>query len=199
MPVSVETTRIAQLACLTLERSPPASLEDDTDLARDLLAFYPDARDRCLEAGDWSFASTLVYLPEVSDLPDGYAADSDLPYLYAVPPDARRLLEVGTGLHRWRRDGVGIRADAPAPLRLRYTAAEPAESQWPAEFRTAVAMALAVLLAPRWLQTASKADNIERRAAQALKQAMRNHAADASQARYDGLTDAGDWVQEARR
>jgi len=83
-------------------------------------------------------------------------------------------------------------------LRIRYTARLADQSAYPAEFRAAVAMTLALILAPTWLQTASKIDAIEARAARAIKQAMRNHARDASPARYDGGREEGDWASEAR-
>lgn len=198
MTVSADVARIARAACIALEVTAPASIEDDSDLARDLLDFYGDARDRCLEGADWSFASVLVHLPQMTPL-SGTAVDADLPYTYAVPSDCRRILEVGDLDTRWRRDAIGIRADAAAPLRLRYTAASPKESLWPGEFRTAVALTLATMLAAKWLPVASKIEALERRAGAAMKQAMRNHAADASAARYDGGPDEGDWLTEARR
>lgn len=198
MPSSPAVELIARQACVAMERTPPSSLDDDTDLARDLKDFYEDARDQCLEAADWSFASKLAFLPPLVVTGD-YVQDPDLPFLYAYPQDAKMLLEVGNGLDRWRRDAVGIRADVAPPLRVRYTARYIAEARWPAEFRQAVALALAVMLAPKWLQTATKQQDIERRAEKALKKAMRNHARDASPARYDGLDEQGDWVTEARR
>lgn len=199
MTASVATAQIARMACLQLEVTAPSSLEDDSDLARDLLAFYPDAVDRCLEACDWSFQTRIVALPALTDLPPNFAADADLPHVYAYPDDARSIAEVGTGRVRWRRDVVGIRADVPPPLRLVYTSTSPQESRWPAEFRAAVGFTLATYLAPKYLEIQSKVERLEQRAAAALKQAMRNSAADASSARYDGLPEQDDWVAEARR
>lgn len=198
MPASPAIELIARQACLAMERTAPSSLEDDSDLSRDLLAFYPEARDKLLEAADWSFASKLAYLPP-RPLAGGEAEDADLPHTYAIPPDAQKILEVGTGMEAWRRDALGIRADVAPPLRVRYTARSIAEAAWPAEFRSAVALELAVILAPKWLQTANKMQDIERRAENALKKAMRNLSRDASAARYDGLPEQGDWVTEARR
>jgi hypothetical protein len=199
MPVSITIADIMQLACFQLELTPPASFEDGSTLALDLAVAFPVARDRCLESCDWSFATEFALLPQLTSLPDTYAADPDLPFVYAYPSDARSLSEVGRLGDRWRRDAIGIRSDAPPPLRVRYAASSPNETKWPAEFRAAVAFAMASLLAPKYLAAANKQDALERRAAQALKQAMRNHANDASAERYDGLADQGDWVSEARR
>lgn len=198
MPASPAIELIARQACIAMERTAPSSLDDDSDLARDIGAFYPEVRDRLLEAADWSFASKLAYLPP-RPLAEGEAVDADLPHTYAFPADALKLLEVGTGLEKWRRDALGLRADVAPPLRVRYTAGSVAEAAWPAEFRAAVSLALAVELAPKWLQTATRMQDIERRAEKALNKAMRNHSRDASPARYDGLDDQGDWVSEARR
>lgn len=198
MTVPVAIAEIAQQACIALERTPPSSLDDDTDLARALAAFYPMALERCLEAADWSFASRLAYLPPVA-LANDVTRDVDLPYPYSMPADCSRLIEVGGGIDAWRRDGDVIWASAPPPLRVRYTFVPAAETRLPAEFRSAVAHTLALILAPIWLQTASKMESIERRAGADLKRAMRNHARDASPVRYDGQPDQGDWVLEARR
>jgi hypothetical protein len=105
---------------------------------------------------------------------------------------------VGDGWTRGRRDREGLRADEAAPLVIRYTGTVDNEAALPATFQTAVALALAVLLAPRWLGTQSKAEALRADAARILKQAMREDARMASEARYDGGPDQGDWVAEAR-
>ena len=193
MAVSVETVTITKQACLLLERSPPVSLEDGTDLARDLLLFYPEASARSLEAADWSFASRLAFLPPIGELPAGSVADPDLPFVFAYPPHCARLLEVGTGYEVWRRDAEAIRCDTAGPLRVRYTDKAVAENLWPAEFRTVVGLQLAIMLAPMWLQTGSKIERLQAAFDQAMRQARRNLAQDASPARYDGLPDRGHW------
>lgn len=195
MPSSPATASILTEACIALERTAPSSLEDGTELARDLAELYPRAVKRCLEAGDWSFAGRIASLPELAA--DG--ADDDLPYRYALPADCVAIREVNNGLDQWRRDADCIRCDAPAPLRLRYLRGDVPEDQWPAEFASAVALTWAAMLAPKWLQTAAKVEALASAARRALGQAMRNHARDGSPVRYDGGLDEGDWVTEARR
>lgn len=199
MPVAPEIANIANMACLALKVAAPSSIEDDSDLAQDLRLNFPDARDRCLEAADWSFATSYRSLALLTEFPTEYLADPDLPYTYAFPSGARKILQVGDGLCKWRRDADGIRAELPPPLAVRVTVTSPQETLWPAEFRNAVAMTLAAMLAPKWMSAASDIDALERRAERSMKQAMRNHGPDASLMRYDGQPDEGDWLSEARQ
>ena len=161
---------------------------------------YPVALNTCLEYADWSFASVQRILPQAS-LPIGSGADPDLPYFFELPAGMVRLHEVGDadGTAGWRRDAEGLRCDTAGPLRIRFTAIVADETALPAHFQTAVALHLAALLAPRWMPTASKQDRIEARARDALAQAARQDARQASSQRYDGLPDTGDWVRSARR
>jgi hypothetical protein len=130
--------------------------------------------------------------------PQTVAEDPELPYFYQVPGDLVRLLEVGDQHTAWRRDRDGLRADAPAPLRIRYTAAVANEAVLPAAFQTAVALRLAVLLGPRWLGTATKLRELERRQEAEMARAKKQDSRSASGARYDhDLTDSGDWSQAA--
>lgn len=197
MPAPAAVADIAAKACRIMEVTPVSSLDDESQLARDLLAEFESARDRCLEAGDWSFASVFVTLPEyVPEAP--FAADPDLPYTFRLPGDCLRVQEVGTLSTRWRIDRDALRADEPAPLRLRYTARLTNEQAMSAEFREAVAHVLAAALAPTYVETLSKRQAIEQKAEALLKRAARNVARDASTARYDGAEDEPDWVSGRR-
>lgn len=193
MPTPAAVADIATKACRIMEVTPVSSLDDDSQLARDLLAEFEVARDRCLEAGDWSFASQLVLLPEYEPAAP-FAADPDLPYSFRLPGDCLRVHEVGSLSTRWRVDRDALRADEPAPLRLRYTARTENEQQLPAEFRVAVATVLAAALAPQYVETLSKRQAIQQEAEAILKRAARNVARDASGQRYDGGDDEADWV-----
>lgn len=197
MPLPIAASTIAAQAFRFLELSPISSFADDTPQARDASEQYPLALASCLSACDWSFASVLASLAQVIPGPT-VAPDATLPYLYALPGDVVTLREVGDFNTRWRRDREGLRADQAAPLVIRYTGSIENEAALPATFQTAVALALAVLLAPRWLETQSKAEALKADAARLLKQAMREDARMASEARYDGTPDQGDWVAEAR-
>lgn len=198
MPTGIANSAIVAQTFRFLEVTPPSSLDDDSDKARDAAEQYPNALRECLELVDWSFASVLVFLPP-SVRPLTIAADPALPHFYMLPGDLIRIHEVGDDGTRWRRDLAGLRTDAPAPLRLRYTALITNEGALPATFRRAVSLTLAGLLGPTWLTTDSKLQRLEYQRQQALKDAIRQDARTASDSRYDGLPDQGDWVSEATR
>jgi len=198
MTTSISTSTIVAQAFRYMEASPIASFDDASEQAQAAAEQYPNALRLCLEAADWSFASVLVHLPEAL-LTLGVIADPDLPYAYAPPGDAVRLHEVGDFNTAWRLDRDFLRADDPAPLRLRYTSLDLNEAQMPATFRDAVALRLACLLGARWLTTQSKMQDLESRAQLQLKTAMRQDARTASQQRYDDLAQPDDWVSEATR
>ena len=195
------TSTIVSQAFRMMELTPPSSLDDDSEKSASAKEQYDIALNMCLEAADWSFASTLAHLP-AAVLPTTAAADAELPHVYTLPGDLVRLHEVGDGTTNWRVDAIGetsaIRANQEAPLRVRYTAKVTNEARLPATFQTAVAAQLALLLAPRWQPTTSKIGLISDQHQQLMREAMRRDARMASQARYDGLNDQGDWIAEAR-
>lgn len=192
------TSIIAKQACLLMEVAPISSFGDGSELAVSMGDIYPVVVQGALEAADWDFASVLAWLPAaVPGATD--AADPDLPYLYQPPGDLVKLREVGDADTKWRLDRGWLRASDGAPLRARYTATCDTEARMPAEFRLAVALRLAALLGPRYLGTQSKTADLRAQAESALKSAMRACARSASDERYDGLPDPGDWVAEALR
>lgn len=191
------TSIIVAQAFRFMEVTPPSSLDDDTEKAAAAREQYEIALRMCLEAADWSFASTLVNLPLFTP-PETTAADPNFPYSYSLPGDLVRLHEVGDGSVRWRRDAVALRADQTAPLQIRYTSMITNEAALPATFQIAVALQLALLLGPRWLTTNSKMDGLAGQHSRAISEARRQDARMAASARYDGLDDHGDWVAEAR-
>lgn len=197
MPSPVATSSIVAQAWRFMELSPISSFADDTEQARSAGEQYPNALGECLSRADWSFASVVAHLPEAT-LPPTVAEDPDLPFFFQPPGDLLRLLEVGEPGTRWRRDRDGLRADAPGPLRIRYTGLITNEAVLPAAFQTVVALRLAMLLGPRWLGTASKLRELDRRFETELAQAKKQDSRSASAARYDDdLTDSGDWSQSA--
>ena len=198
MPTPIAISTIVAQAFRYMEVTPPSSLDDDSPKARDAAEQYPNALQQCLEAADWSFASVIVNLP-AAVLPGTVALDPDLPYFYNLPGDIVRIQEVGDKNTAWRRDREGLRADMSAPLRLRFTSTITNEATLPATFRDAVALTLASLVAPIWLTTDSKLQRIDALRERALQKAMRHDARSASDARYDGLPDQGDWADEATR
>ena len=196
MPTPIATATIIAQAFRYMEVTPPSSLDDDSQKARDAAEQYPNALQQCLEAADWSFASVIANLPS-AEIPGTVATDLDLPYFYNLPGDLIRIQEVGDGLTAWRRDREGLRADVAAPLRLRYTGKITNEATLPATFRDAVSLTLACLVAPIWLTTDSKLQRIDALRERAMSKAMRHDARSASDARYDGLPHQGDWASEA--
>ena len=152
----------------------------------------------CLEAADWSFTSTYAALPEAL-LPPGMSLDPDLPHHFILPGQCLTVREAGDRHTRWRRDGSVIRADQAGPLPVRYTARTDAENALPSGFRLAVSYRLAALLAPIWEGTATRLEQLERRAEAALKKAAGHDAAQASTARYDGRDHQPDWADWAVR
>lgn len=197
MPLAIAAATIAAQAFRFMELSPISSFDDDTEQAQSAAEQYPNALLHCLEAADWSFASVFANLPQKVPGPLD-ATDERLPFLYALPGDLISFREVGDRHTRWRVDLLGLRADQAAPLPVRYTCTITNEAKLPATFRTAVSAQLAVLLAPRWLGTSSKIEALKGDAPGYLKAAMRQNTRQASEARYDGLDDQDDWVQEAR-
>ncbi|HMO07025.1 MAG TPA: hypothetical protein PKD10_05175 [Paracoccaceae bacterium] len=197
MPSPIAVSTVAAQAFRMLELAPISSFDDDSEQAASAAEQYPVALETCLEAADWSFASTWARLPQVV-LPPDTPTDPGLPFLFALPGDVLRLRQVGDAATRWRRDREGLRASHAGPLAVRYTARLTVEALMPAGFRNAVALRLAVLLSARWLTTHSKRDMLATDADRALKMAMRSDARQASDARWDGLPDQGDWVAEAR-
>lgn len=196
--LNLATSGIVDQALRYAELAAISSFGDDSPLARDVVASYGVALAECLEAADWSFASTVARLSAYSVLPDGAVAEADLPWLFPFPPGLVALREVGDGRTAWRRDDDGIRADEAGPLRVRYTRAIETENRMPAGFRKAVAARLATLLAPRWGGATGKTQWLEELVSEGLKEAKRSDARQASSLRYDGGSEAEDWVAEVR-
>lgn len=199
MPLDIATSTIVQQCFRALETTLPSSLDDNSKHARDAKEQYPIALEIALEANDWSFASRQVSLPPVS-LPDGVAEDADMPVCYKLPTDCVRLMEVVDPDTIWRLDeGRLIRADAEGGLVIRYTRKIDSEDRLPATFRTAVAMQLAVLLAPSYVRTQSRRDRLASAAGDMLNQAKSADKRSASSSRWDGLERKSDWASEATR
>lgn len=194
-PIAAST--IVQQAFRFMEKTPPASFDDASQEAAAAAEQFPLAIRAMLEKADWSFASKLAYL-QLTELPVTGAADPDLPYTFGLPGDLITIREIGDGRIRWRRDIEGIRCEDAIPLRCRYTCTITNEALLPAEFQRAVSARLATLLGPQFLSTQSKIAAIAEIEREALREAKRAYARDASDARYDGLADIGDWVDDAR-
>jgi hypothetical protein len=200
MPLPIATSTIVAQAWRFMELSPISSFDDDTEQARSAAEQYPNALRECLARADWSFASIVASLPEAIR-PQTVAEDPDLPHFYQPPSGLVLLLEVGAPGTTWRLDRDGLRADTPAPLRIRYTGEITNESILPAAFQAAVALRLALLLGPRWLGTQSKLRILESQFDIELARAKKHDSRSASGQRYDNNTFASsnDWSQDATR
>lgn len=197
-PEPIATSTIVTQAFRLMEKSPISSFADDSEEASAAAEQYPVAMEMCLEACDWSFASFVRSLSELSALPQNVPAEPDLPYAYALPGNLVHVQECGTTGTNWRVDAELLRADQAGPLRIRYTGSVDNEANLPAIFRTAVAYTLAALLAPRWVGTRTKIADLNDMAATMLKRAMARDRNQASPSRYDGQPDSGDWATGAR-
>lgn len=198
MTLNLDTSDIVSMAFMAMEKTPPASFSDDSEEAALTEKHYPTALQSCLEECDWSDASVWANLPQITPGPT-VGADPELPYLFQLPGDCVKGRQVGDGFTKWRIDKEGLRADCPAPLSLRYTSRDISEARMPSSFREAVSLKLAILLAPKFLGTSGKIEALKRDFQDVLKNAQRKDSRTASEARYDGLPDEGDWVTEARR
>lgn len=192
---------ILEQCFIALKLAPPSSFDDDTPQANDARSLYPVARDMVLESVDWSEASVTASLPE-AELPAGFATDPVLPYTYALPGQCLKLRDVDRArAPRWRLDRGGIlRADVPGPLPIRYTERIDNELLLGAALRTAIALQLAIMLAPRWLGTASERQQLREELTLAMQQARRTDRDNASPGYLDGREDrSNDWIAEARQ
>lgn len=200
MSLPIATASIVTQAFRFLERTPPASLHEVSDEARNARDAYPIALRECLDAYDWAFASRLadMALFDTARAGRSVVTHPDMPHLYALPGDCVRLREVGDNTVKWQLDADGLRADAPPPLRIRYTAMVLDEDRAPAAFQTAVALRLAWLLGRRYTVTNSQLDALSGEYAQTMAAAMRADTRGASNRRYDGQPEQGDWAAEAR-
>jgi len=192
------TSVIVSQAFRYLKLAPPSSFSDDSDKARDAAQLYPVALRACLELADWSFASSVVALPEAV-LGDMVIADPDLPYAYTLPGDFVAMRKV-FGDARWRIDKSQLlRADAPGPLMIRYTAIIDQEAKLPAAFRMAVAAQLASYMAASHAEAATDVERIAAELDRQVTAARRADRESASPQAYDDDEPHGWWADEVTR
>jgi hypothetical protein len=195
MPAPIATSAVVKLAFALMELDPVSSFADDSDQAADAATFYPIALNGTLSGTDWTFASRIASLPQAEILG---IADPYLPFTYQLPLDVLKLRRVADGTAKFRVDAARLlRADMPAPLFIRYTAAITDEGAVPEAVQTVIAHRLALLMAPRWVGSQTKRDQLSRDMQMALTEARREDGDQASTERYDEWP--GDWVQGAMR
>lgn len=192
---SAPTSEILAQAFRALELPPISGFGGDATEVIAAQAQYDVARHMVIEACDWSWASTLKNLAEIAEAVE----DADLPYAYQLPADCLSIRAVIPASAAWRVDGRILRSDQQAPLRVRYSADVTNENLIPATARTAIALQLAALLAPKWLPTASKMQMLKAELQDAMARAMRNDRGQASVQPYDPTRPSFDIVAEALR
>ncbi len=200
MTFAIATSQIVQQAFRFMEKRPVASFGDDSEEATYAAEQYDVALAMCLEVADWSFASTVAGLPPRAD-PVLAALDPAYPGLYELPADHLVLRDVWDGTLAWRVDGLVLRTTAASTERLaiRYTRRITNETELPATFQTAVALQLAVLLAPIYVEVSSKQDRLAASLEQALERCGRTDArAGSSPSGWAGPL-SGDWAAGAVR
>lgn len=185
---------IAQQAFRFMEVAPIGSFADDSPQAAAASEQYPLALNATLEAHDWSFASKIVRLAQIEDT---HPVDPDLTYRYELPSDLVALRRVYPKCLKWRRDGSEILCDQSGGLIIRYTRKITNEALLPATFQTAVALALAVRLAPAYVASRSKRAELKSDLAEAIAACWEAHKYDASGDRLDGRPEQPDWSAEA--
>lgn len=192
----IATSGVAAQAFIFVELGPVSSFGDDSDQAQDGARAYAEALEATLAGTDWSFASRRASLPPVEI--ENLTADPELQHVYALPPDCLSVRRVGDWELRYRIDADGLlRTTALPPLPIRYTARIWDETKMPASVRLVIALHMAGLLAPRWLGSQTKRDQLDRQHRAALAEARRQDADQASQERYDDPF--GAWVLGALR
>ncbi|MBA85222.1 MAG: hypothetical protein CML69_10855 [Rhodobacteraceae bacterium] len=182
-----------------MEITPPSSLADNSQKARDAQEQYSLALDFCLAREDWSFARKLISLPVVN-LPTGEVADPDLPYLHQLPPDLVKFLFPKDRDIKWREDAGGLlRTDTAGTKLVFYTRRAQDETKLPATFQTLVSLTLALRLAPTYSITRAKRKDMNAALDDTLSLAKQEDASSASPQQWDGEDAASDWVSEVTR
>jgi hypothetical protein len=198
MTTPVAASSIAAQAFAELALRPLSSYGDDTPEALEAASALLRARALVLGSYDWSFARRLVPL---AAMPDGLeAADPHLPYTFSLPAATQALRGVFLATDfqhavRWRRDGALIRA-AETPVVALVSVDLAREDLLPAAVQYAMALQMAVLMAPRYVTTRAKDADLQDKLRAALGQARSDDQVSASHHRLDGL-DPGygdDWV-----
>ena len=172
-PIIGQALRFLRLA--TIAMTDPGS-----DLLPALTDAFAQSADDLLASADWSFAGVLAILPSVN-LP---VPDDSLPASAMLPGDLIVLRQLWPRGARWRIDGTTLHHDAPGPVTIRYTARVTRQEALPATFQTALALRIALRLAGRWAGSGAHPEDLELKAGDMVRQAMRDDARQASEARW---------------
>ncbi|MEX0306028.1 MAG: hypothetical protein AB3N12_01465 [Ruegeria sp.] len=196
MPIAIAASTIAQQAFREMEVAPIGSFADGSPQAAAASEQYPDALNAMLEAHDWSFASKIVQLPQISGTEE---TDPDLIYRYKLPSDLVALRRVYPKGLKFRRDGNEIRCTQSGGLTVRYTWSITNEALLPSTFKRVVSLELAIRLAPQYVSSRTKRADLKNDLIAALDACWTSHKYDASHDRLDDLPEQSDWACEATR
>lgn len=195
MPTATST--IITQAFRLMERTPPSSMDDDSDEARAANEQYPLALGGTLEVYDWSFARKTVQLSEAAAPVDEFV-EPELPHWFLLPADCVKLRFVKT-LENWRLDEGMIKANVADTLVVRYTRLITDEAKLPSMVQSLVSHNLALKLMPAYVSTRTKRADLKADTQDILAQAIRDDRYSAQQYRSDEREDDQDWACEAVR
>ncbi|MBY5988214.1 hypothetical protein [Roseovarius atlanticus] len=198
MPDPIENGDVLEQAFILMELEPPSSLDDGSAKATAAAKQLPRAFKIVLESYDWSFARKIHDLPMINLAQENIPVDPDLPYAARLPADCVALRKVYLDTrYRYRVDEDIVRTEVDAPLTVRYTSSDYRLKFMPQTFQQLVAYQLAMMLAPKYVKTRSKREQLRSEMADASYAARSNDAHTASVGRLDGTQDVIDWAQEA--
>lgn len=159
---------ICSNALLQLGDAPIASLTENTDRARLCNNLWPMVRDYILRKAPWSCTRAAVVLA-----PEATAPEFDWGRSFVLPGDCLRVLQVGERGYRtpYEMRGRRILSNA-ASLALVYQRLETDPVQWDSAMVDAASAEMAARLAYPITQSASMAQLMQQKAAQALREAQ---------------------------
>jgi hypothetical protein len=171
MPTS--ETAVGNAALAKLGQGAVLSFEDPDERARWLKARFGDVRDLVLRANRWSFALARARLAARVE-PPAFGWRRAFP----LPADCLRLIEVEglSAAGAFALEGGAVLADAEGPLDVRYVRRIADVGAWDGLFAEAVACRLALELAEKLTQSASRREAALRDYQLAVREAVRVNA-----------------------
>lgn len=185
-PTDISNRALQMLGC-----NPINSMTDGTKNARECTLCYDTLRQALLESHPWSFATLFASLPQVVNPPNPIPANSlwSSSFVYNVPSDFLRLVQVSPYADFWLWDGIGFVQPqdyivqngtlitwVSPPLAIRYIADVQNSGNFPATFREALAATMAAAMCERLTQSSAKRQAAEAYLMAALSEARRTNA-----------------------
>jgi hypothetical protein len=162
------------------------SMDEASQAARACKLRYPYARDACLRAYDWNFASSRAELAKNAVAPPFEFANA-----FDLPPDCLIVRSVFEGEgERWVVEGRQILSDLSDPIFIKYTARIIDPTQFDPLFAEALSARVASDIAVQLSESVSRAQSLWQVYQAKLAEARRR---DAQEGQPDSLP-RGDWV-----